>query len=152
MGFQLQSDVFEAGGPIPSKFTCDGQDVSPPLSWDGVPEGAQSLALVMEDPDAPAGIWVHWVLYNIPVVSRGLTEGVPADEELPDGSRSGINSWRRSGYGGPCPPGGTHRYFFRLYAIDAQLDLAPGATKEGLLTAIQGHVVGQTEIMGTYGR
>jgi hypothetical protein len=152
MGFQIESDVFEAGGPIPSKFSCDGQDVSPPLTWNGVPQGANSLALVMEDPDAPAGIWVHWVLYNIPVSLSGLPEGVPAEQELSNGSLSGLNSWRRSGYGGPCPPGGTHRYFFRLYALDQVLDLGAGATKEHLSEAMQGHILGQTEIVGTYSR
>jgi len=152
MGFQIESDVFEAGGPIPSKFSCDGQDVSPPLTWNGLPKGTNTLALVMEDPDAPAGIWVHWVLYNIPASLSGLPEGVPAEQELSDGSLSGLNSWRRSGYGGPCPPGGTHRYFFRLYAMDQALDLGAGATKEHLIDAMQGHILGQTEVMGTYSR
>jgi Raf kinase inhibitor-like YbhB/YbcL family protein len=152
MGFQLQSDVFEPGAQIPSKFTCDGQNVSPPLSWSGLPPGSGSVALIMEDPDAPAGIWVHWVLFNIPSSLNGLQEGVPADETLSDGSVSGLNSWRRSGYGGPCPPSGTHRYFFRLYALDGPLDLPAGATKELLLEAMQGHVLGQAETMGTYSR
>jgi Raf kinase inhibitor-like YbhB/YbcL family protein len=152
MAFRLESGVFEGAGAIPSKFTCDGQDVSPPLTWSGVPEGTISLALIMDDPDAPAGIWVHWVLYGIPASEDGLGEGVPADDVLPDGARSGLNSWRRSGYGGPCPPGGTHRYFFRLYALDSVLELSPGATKEALLEAMQGHILGQTELMGTYSR
>jgi Raf kinase inhibitor-like YbhB/YbcL family protein len=152
MAFQIQSDVFEAGGPIPGKFSCDGQDVSPPLSWSGLPPGTQTLALVMEDPDAPAGIWVHWVLYNIPSDLSGLPEGVPADAELSDGSLSGVNSWGRNGYGGPCPPAGTHRYFFRLYALESHIGLESGATKEQLLNAMQGHVLGQAEVMGTYGR
>jgi len=152
MGFQIESDVFEPGGPIPSKFSCDGQDVSPPLSWSGVPEGTSSLALVMEDPDAPAGIWVHWVLYNIPANLKGLSEGVPAEQELANGTLSGLNSWRRRGYGGPCPPAGTHRYYFRLYALDGSLGLQAGATKERLSEAMQGHILGQTEIMGTYSR
>jgi hypothetical protein len=152
MGFEIQSDVFEAGGAIPSKFTCDGQDVSPPLAWTGPPHGVAALALVMEDPDAPAGIWVHWVLYDSPVSLDGLAEGVPAEEELANGSLSGLNSWGRRGYGGPCPPSGSHRYFFRLYALDQPLDLAAGATKEQLVDAMQGHILGQTELMGTYSR
>lgn len=152
MSFQIESDVFEAGGPIPGKFSCDGQDVSPPLSWNGLPQGTESLALVMEDPDAPAGNWVHWVIYNIPASLSGLPEGVPAERELANGSLSGLNSWGRNGYGGPCPPRGTHRYFFRLYALDAPLELAGGATRERLSEAMQGHILGQAEIMGTYRR
>jgi Raf kinase inhibitor-like YbhB/YbcL family protein len=152
MRFQIMSDVFGAGDPIPSKFTCDGQDVSPPLTWSGSPQGARSLALIMEDPDAPAGIWVHWVLYNIPIGLNGLPEGVPAEAQLANGSSSGLNSWQRRGYGGPCPPSGVHRYFFRLYALDQSLDLAAGATKEDLLKVMQGHLLGQAEIMGTYTR
>ena len=152
MPFEIGSDVFAAGEAIPSKFSCDGQDVSPPLTWRGLPEGTQSLALIMEDPDAPAGIWVHWVIYDIPVSLTGLPEGVPGEAELPNGTRNGANSWGRGGYGGPCPPSGTHRYFFKLYALDRALDLAPGATKEGLLAAMQGHILGQAEVMGTYAR
>lgn len=152
MDFHIQSDVFGSGGPIPGRFTCDGEDVSPPLTWGGVPEGAASLALIMDDPDAPAGIWIHWVLYDIPAGLNGLPEGVPADELLSDGRASGLNSWQRNGYGGPCPPSGTHRYFFRLYALDKMLGLPAGTTKDGLLDAMQGHILGQTEVMGTYAR
>lgn len=152
MAFELTSPVFQAGDSIPSRYSCDGEDVSPELVWHGLPAGATSLALILDDPDAPAGIWVHWVLYNVPSGATGLGEAISAAPSLPDGSRNGLNSWGRSGYGGPCPPGGTHRYFFRLYALDAELNLEPGATKEALLAAMQGHVIGQAELMGTYSR
>jgi Raf kinase inhibitor-like YbhB/YbcL family protein len=152
MTFDLSSDAFKPGGPIPARFTCDGQDISPPLRWAGVPAGTVSLALIMDDPDAPAGIWVHWVLYNIPLDRSDLSEATSAQPAFADGSVNGLNSWGRSGYGGPCPPGGMHRYFFRLYAVDLRLDLQPGATKEAVLAAVQGHVLGQAELMGTYTR
>jgi hypothetical protein len=122
------------------------------LAWNDPPAGAASLALIVDDPDAPGGVWVHWVLYNIPAEARGLPEGVPAQDELPDGSRHGVNSWGRRDYGGPCPPSGTHRYFFKLYALDTMLDLPAGATKEELLAAMQGHILGEAELMGTYTR
>ncbi len=150
--FTLTSTVFAQGESIPVRYTCDGEDISPPLQWDDLPEGTQSLALIMDDPDAPAGTWVHWVLYNIPADKRALSEGIPADRELPDGSRHGQNSWGRPGYGGPCPPSGTHRYFFKMYALDTMLDLDPGASKEALLKVMEGHVLAQAELMGTYQR
>ncbi|NOZ26643.1 MAG: YbhB/YbcL family Raf kinase inhibitor-like protein [Chloroflexi bacterium] len=150
--FRLSSRAFEAGQPIPRTYTCDGDDISPPLQWDDPPGDTQSFALIFDDPDAPAGTWVHWVLYNLPADARALAEGIPADPELPDGSRHGRNSWDRLGYGGPCPPGGTHRYFFKLYALDAMLDLPPGATKKQLLQAMEGHVLARAELMGTYTR
>ena len=152
MPFELTSTAFGAGDPIPRKYTCDGDDTSPPLQWGDPPQGTRTLALIADDPDAPMGTWVHWVLFNLPASTRALAEGVPADGDLPDGSRHGQNGWRRLGYGGPCPPGGTHRYFFKLYALDAQLDLAVGASKEGLLQAMEGHVLATTETMGLYTR
>ncbi len=148
----LTSSVFTHGAMIPKDYTCDGRDVSPPLSWGEPPEKTQSFALIMDDPDAPMGTWVHWVIYNIPATARGLAEGVPTDADLPDGSRQGRNSWRRIGYGGPCPPSGTHRYFFKLYALDTVLTLASGATKDELLKAMEGHILAQVELMGRYSR
>lgn len=152
VAFELTSTAFGQGEPIPRRYTCDGEDISPPLSWSDPPQGTQSFALIADDPDAPMGTWVHWVLYNIPADARSLPEAVPSDAELPDGSRNGRNSWRRLGYGGPCPPSGTHRYFFKLYALDAQLDLKAGASKEQLLRAMEGHALAQAELMGTYTR
>lgn len=152
-GFVLVSSAFKAGGTIPRVHTCDGADRSPALSWSGLPEGTRSLALVCDDPDAPVGTWDHWVLYNIPPDRSGLPEGIPSADRLPDGSLHGLNSWKRTGYGGPCPPPGKpHRYFFRLYALDGPLTLPPGSTKRELLQAMKGRVLGQTELMGTYGR
>jgi Raf kinase inhibitor-like YbhB/YbcL family protein len=148
----LTSSAFSSGDSIPRKYSCDGDDVSPPLAWGDVPQDTASLALIVDDPDAPAGTWVHWVLFNIPTETRALQEDVPAEAELPDGSTHGANSWKRMGYGGPCPPGGTHRYFFRLYALDSKLDLAAGATKQDVLDAMEGHVLAQGECMGTFSR
>lgn len=152
MAFEITSEAFEAEAPIPVKYTCDGENISPPLTWRDPPEGASSYALISDDPDAPAGTWVHWVLFNIPGDARSLTEAIPADETLPDGSSHGQNSWRTIGYGGPCPPSGTHRYFFKLYALDQMLELPASASKEDLLAAMEGHVLGETELMGTYAR
>ena len=152
MAFQLISTAFAAGEKIPRKYTCDGDDISPPLQWSDAPQNTQSFALISDDPDAPVGTWVHWVLYNVPGTSTSLPEAVPKQDELPDGSRHGRSSWGRSAYGGPCPPGGTHRYFFKLYALDTVLDLAAGAGKEQLLQAMEGHILAQTELMGLYSR
>lgn len=150
---ELTSEAFVAKGTIPERFTCDGEDVSPPLSWSAPPEGTESFALIMDDPDAPAGTWVHWVLFNIPADKRSLAEGVPAEDQLSDGSLHGRNSWRRHDYGGPCPPSSsTHRYVFKLFALDSQLDLQAGATKERALSAMEGHVLAQGELIGIYGR
>jgi len=150
--FQLTSPAFQPGESIDSKYTCDGQDISPPLSWTAPPAGTKSLALIMDDPDAPMGTWVHWVIYNIPAGESSLPEAVPADQELPNGARQGLNSWPKYGYGGPCPPSGQHRYFFKLYALDAVLDLPARVTKERLLQAMEGHVLGRAELMGLYRR
>ena len=146
MDISLTSPVFGEGDPIPVQFSCDGTDTSPELIWSGIPDGTASLALIMDDPDAPVGLWVHWVLFNIPADITGLVEGVT------DQGEDGQNSWNRTGYGGPCPPGGTHRYFFRLYALDITLDLETGATKEALESAMDGHILAQVELMGTYSR
>lgn len=146
MQFVLSSPAFAQGQPIPREYTCDGADISPPLAWSGVPPDAKSLALIVDDPDAPSGTWVHWVLFDIPPQSGGLPEHA---------STSGIhgsNSWQRLGYGGPCPPGGTHRYFFKLYALDSALSLPPGTGKTQLLSAMEGHVLAHAELMGTYRR
>jgi hypothetical protein len=148
----LTSSAFSSSDLIPQKYSCDGDDVSPPLAWGDVPQNAASLVLIVDDPDAPAGTWVHWVLFNIPAEMRALQEDVPAQAELPDGSTHGANSWKRTGYGGPCPPGGTHRYFFKLYALDSKLNLEPGATKQDVLDAMEGHVLAQAELMGTFSR
>jgi Raf kinase inhibitor-like YbhB/YbcL family protein len=153
MAFQLTSTAFGAGQPIPARYTCTGQDISPPLSWTDPPQGTRSLALILDDPDAPSGTFVHWVIFNLPPTSRALYESIsPKQTELPDGSRQGSSSSKRTGYGGPCPPSGTHRYFFRLYALDTMLDLPAGATKDQVLKAAQGHIVAQAELMGTYAK
>jgi len=153
MALQLTTAAFSAGGTIPNKFTCDGPDVSPPLKWKGGAGGTQSFALIMDDPDAPAGTWVHWVLYNLPVNVTELPEGVERQEQLANSALQGRNDFRRIGYGGPCPPRGkAHRYFFKLYALDTKLSLKAGATKADVERGIKGHILAQTELMGLYGR
>lgn len=152
MQIAITSKAFDEGSLIPSKYTCDGVDVSPPLRWDGIPEGAASIALICDDPDAPMGTWVHWVLFNLPARAKELAENITTDETLTDGTRQGINDFGKIGYGGPCPPSGTHRYFFKIYALDAQLDLAPGANKSQLLEAMEGHILAQGQLMGKYKR
>ena len=154
MALTISSPAFAAGGSIPAKFTCEGQDVSPGLTWAGVPAGAKALALIVDDPDAPdpaapKRVWVHWVLYNIPPTAAGLPESV-VSATLPAGTREGTNDWHRTGYGGPCPPVGRHRYFFKLYALDAQLPDLGSPTKAELLKAMQGHILEHTEMIGTY--
>jgi len=148
----LSSPAFEPGQPIPSRYTCQGEDISPPLEWQAPPPGTQSFALIMDDPDAPGAVWVHWVVYNLPPGARGLPEAAAGSQTstgLPEGAVTGTNSWRRAGYGGPCPPSGEHRYFFRLYALDTTLDQQP-LDKQALLKAIDGHILGQGELVGTY--
>jgi len=152
MEIKVSSQAFEEGGMIPRKHTCDGEDVSPPLTWTGVPDGAKTIALIGDDPDAPMGTWVHWVLFNLPANVKELAEATPPDKELSSGAKQGKNDFRRIGYGGPCPPGGTHRYFFKLYALDIALNLAAGATKGDLLKAMQGHVLAEGQLMGKYKR
>ncbi len=152
MEIKLTSSAFEDGGMIPSKYTCDGDDVSPPLKWDNVPEEVRSIALICDDPDAPMGTWVHWVLFNLPAGARELSENVPADNTLADGARQGLTDFGRVGYGGPCPPGGTHRYFFKIYALDVQVELASTARKQDLLGAMEGHILAQGQLVGKYKR
>ncbi|HEY6199999.1 MAG TPA: YbhB/YbcL family Raf kinase inhibitor-like protein [Candidatus Binatia bacterium] len=149
---EIKSPAFQAGGDIPRKHTCDGGDVSPALSWTDAPVGTRAFALIIDDPDAPGGTWVHWVLYDLPGNAKELSEGIAADKP-PGGAKQGVNDFRKAGYGGPCPPAGApHRYFFKLYALDAPTDLKPGATKQQLLAAIKGHVLGEAELVGRYGR
>ena len=152
MVYQLSSPVFVHKSAIPLKYSCKGDNISPELTWSDPPEGTMSYGLIMDDPDAPAGTWVHWVLYNIPGKLRGLPESIPQDKEIADLGVSGVNSSSKYGYSGPCPPIGTHRYFFRLYALDTLLDLEPGATKPELIKAMQGHILAVAELMGTYNR
>ncbi len=153
MGFQISSTGFAANQMIPKKFTCDGDDGSPQLTWKDAPAGAKSFALIMDDPDAPVGTWVHWVLFNLPGEAKELPEGVAKQQQLPDGSLQGHNDFRKIGYGGPCPPPGKpHRYFFKLYALDAKLDLKAGASKADVERAMKGHVIGEAELIGRYGR
>ena len=152
MTLEITSSVFSEGEMIPTRYTCDGPDVSPDLAWSGIPETAQSLALICDDPDAPMGTWVHWVLFNIPVGANGLPAKIAPDATLEDGAQQGTNDFGRLGYGGPCPPGGTHRYFFKLYALDTRLDLASGITKAQLVDAMEGHVLAEAQLMGKYKR
>ncbi len=148
----LTSDAFSYGQPIPREYTCDGDDLSPPLAWTGVPEGTQSLAIICDDPDAPLGTWVHWVVYDLPPDVAALEAGIEPSEYLPAGGIHGVNGWRNLGYGGPCPPSGSHRYHFALCALDTVLALDPGESKKDVLRAMEGHVLAQTELMGTYTR
>jgi len=149
---KLTSTAFSEGGMIPAQYTCNGPDVSPPLSWEDLPEQIKSLALIADDPDAPVGTWVHWVLYNLPADSRELQEDLPKTKVLPNGAMQGTNDFRKIGYGGPCPPGGTHRYFFKLYALDELVDLNPGARKKDLLDAMKGHILAECQLMGKFSR
>ena len=150
--FQISSPVFQPQGDIPTKYTCEGEDISPPLAWQNLPAGTQSLVLIFDDPDAPDPkapqmTWVHWVLFNISPSVTQLTENV---KKLPAGTREGSNDWKRTGYGGPCPPIGKHRYFFKLIALDVELGLKPGATKSAIEQAMAGHVLAKAELIGLY--
>jgi len=147
---KLASVAFKDGQSIPAPYTCDGVNISPPLEWSGVPKTAKTLAIVVDDPDAPAGTWVHWVLYNLPADNIGVVENVPATESLKAGGFQGKNDFGKMGYGGPCPPSGSHRYFFRIYALDGELPLKAGATKAELMKAMEGHIVLQGQLIGTY--
>jgi Raf kinase inhibitor-like YbhB/YbcL family protein len=153
MKIHLTTTTFTEGQPIAGRCAFDDKNVSPALQWSGVPPAAKSLALICDDPDAPVGTWVHWVLYNLPSHIPGLSEGVPTTPELAGGAKQGVNDFKRIGYGGPCPPPGKpHRYFFKIYALDTTLELDPGLTKKDLLKAMNGHVIAEGELMGTYQR
>jgi Raf kinase inhibitor-like YbhB/YbcL family protein len=153
MSFALTTTAFANGGAIPSKYTCDGIDVSPALRWNNSPAGTQTFALIADDPDAPVGTWTHWILWNIAGQTTALPEGVPKVGGSGDGVRQGHNDFKRIGYGGPCPPPGKpHRYFFKLYALDIKLNVKTGAGREEVERAMKGHVLAETEWMGTYGR
>ncbi|MBI4408788.1 MAG: YbhB/YbcL family Raf kinase inhibitor-like protein [Gemmatimonadetes bacterium] len=154
MPLSLTSPAFQHQGTIPRRHTCDGEDTSPPLAWSGAPDGTRSFALIVDDPDAPdprapKTTWVHWVLYNIPADAKGLPEGAGRGD-LPAGTREGVNDWKRTGYGGPCPPIGRHRYFHKLYALDNTLRDLGRASKADLEQAMKGHILGQAELVGTY--
>jgi Raf kinase inhibitor-like YbhB/YbcL family protein len=152
MALDLRSSAFSDGGRIPSKYTCDGKDTSPPLSWTGIPAAGKSLALTCDDPDAPRGLWVHWVVFDLPPSATGLPEGVPATLEISGGGRQGKNDFGKIGYGGPCPPSGTHRYVFTLYALDSTLGLPAGAARQDLLAAMRNRALGEATLTGTYSR
>ena len=152
MAITVTSSAFKEGGMIPAKYTCDGNNSSPPLNWQQPPQGTKSFALISDDPDAPVGTWVHWVMWNIPAETNQLPENVPPKKELPDGSRQGITDFGRSGYGGPCPPSGTHRYYFKVYALDQMLDIPVTSTKQNLLEAMKGHILAEGMLMGKYKR
>ena len=150
---KLHSSAFGFGMLVPQKYTCKGADISPPISWEAVPEGAKGLAIICDDPDAPMGDWTHWAIYNLPPTARSLAEGVAKEATLPDGSRQGLNDFDRVGYNGPCPPPGTvHHYRFTLYALDRPLALPPKAAKRQLLQAMTGHILAQAELIGTFKR
>jgi hypothetical protein len=152
MTIQITSPAFTEGNPIPKKYTCEAEDVSPPLAWSGLPGGTKSLALIADDPDAPAGVWVHWVIFNLPPTLAGLSEGIAKTPKV-EGGVQGNNDFRKIGYGGPCPPRGKpHRYFFKLYALDTLLALEAGASKADVEKAMRGHILAQGQLMGTYGR
>jgi len=148
----LTSSDIQDGGLIPVKFTCDGEDVSPGLAWSDIPADTESLAIVCDDPDSPVGTWIHWVLFNIPGEVAHLEGGIQPVEKLDNGAIHGINDFRTLGYGGPCPPNGSHRYFYRLYALDTFLDLKPGCSKADLMEAMKGRILAQVSLMGKYGR
>ena len=153
MSFQISTTSFPVGGLIPKQYTCDGQDLSPALTWTGAPQGTKSFALIADDPDAPVGTWTHWLIWNIPATTHQLSEGMPKEAQLTDGTRQGQNDFRKVGYNGPCPPPGKpHRYFFKLYALDSSLGVKPGASRKELETAMNRHVLAQTEVMGRFGR
>jgi Raf kinase inhibitor-like YbhB/YbcL family protein len=148
----IRSSAFGEGELIPEKYTCDGEDVSPPLSWTRPPKETKSIVLICDDPDAPMGTWVHWVLFGLSPDTLELAEGISHEREVLGGAKHGLNDFRKYGYGGPCPPGGTHRYFFKLYAVDTHINLNAGATKNEVLNAIKGHILAEGKLMGRYSR
>ena len=152
MAMQMASKAFQDGAAIPQKYTCEGEDISPALEWTSVPDEAMTLALISDDPDAPDGTWVHWVLYNVPAHILEIAENLPREGQLENGIMQGQNDFKNIGYGGPCPPSGTHRYVFKLFALDKELELQPGATKRQLLQAMEGHILDRAQFMGTYSK
>src|SRR5882762_2072652 len=152
MTIKVTSTAFNDGEMIPKKYTCDSENVSPPLAWAGVPANAKSIALIADDPDAPGKTWVHWVVYDLPTSVTSLPENVAKAEQLPGGGKQGTNDFKKIGYGGPCPPSGTHRYYFKLYALNAETSLKPGATKEQLQQAMAGNIIAQGQLLGRYKR
>ncbi len=153
MALHLESPAFQPGGAIPKEFACEGPDHSPALQWSNAPENTRSFVLIVDDPDAPVGTWVHWVVYDLPAGTKSLPQGVSKSEKLQGGGVQGKNDFKRIGYGGPCPPPGKpHRYFFKLYALDTELNLKPGAKKAEIEQAMHGHILANAELMGTYGR
>ncbi len=153
MTLTVTSSSFTTGAAIPTRYSGEGEDLSPALSWKGAPAGVRSYAVVCDDPDAPSGTWVHWLLWNIPATATAIPEHLPTSAALPDGSRQGTTDFKRTGYGGPLPPhGSTHRYFFHVYALDIALSLAPGARRSQLDAAMKSHILAQGELMGTYSR
>jgi Raf kinase inhibitor-like YbhB/YbcL family protein len=147
---KLTSFAFADSQPVPRQYTCNGINISPPLEWTGIPKSAKTIAIVADDPDAPGGTWVHWVIYNLPADTIGMVENLPTTEDLKGGGFQGTNDFEKIGYGGPCPPSGTHRYFFKIYSLDTELPLKAGATKVEVEKAMAGHVVAQGQLMGTY--
>jgi Raf kinase inhibitor-like YbhB/YbcL family protein len=152
MAITITSTGFTDEDMIPRQYTCDGEDISPPLAWTGIPEGTKSLTLICDDPDAPVGTWVHWVLFNIPPSAKELGAKVPSKDTLDNGAKHGTNDFGKLGYGGPCPPGGTHRYYFKLYALDAEIPSEAGITKAQLLKEMEGHILAEGQLMGRYKR
>jgi Raf kinase inhibitor-like YbhB/YbcL family protein len=149
---KIKSKAFNHLQPIPSLYTCDGADISPPLSWSNVPPAAKSLVLIADDPDAPAKTWVHWVVYDLPATIDSMPENIPKTDTLAEGGKQGRTDFNRIGWNGPCPPGGTHRYFFKLYALDVMLNLPAGTTKADIEKAMKGHILAKGELAGTYKR
>ena len=152
MSISITSNAFSEGGMIPAEYTCDGKDISPQISWSGIPKNTRSIVLIADDPDAPAGTWVHWVVYNIPPERKVFGKGIQPRESLDDGTMQGKNDFGRIGYGGPCPPGGTHRYYFRIYALKEKPDVKPGLTKKQIMEKIKDLIVSEGHLMGKYGR
>jgi len=152
MAITVSSPAFHEGGMIPVKYTCDGEDISPPLTFEGIPKETKSLTLISDDPDAPMGTWVHWVFYNLPPDTKNVQEKVPSDEKLKNSARHGLTDFGRFGYGGPCPPSGTHRYYFKVYALDVMLTISGKVTKKDVVKAMEGHILAEGRLMGKYKR
>ncbi len=153
MAFEISSEAFANGDTIPTEYTCSGKDISPPLRWAGQPAGTKSLALIVDDPDAPGGTWVHWVLFNVPGHTTALAEGASSNATLPEGSVQGVNDFGNTGYGGPCPPPGlAHRYYFTLYALDSELSVASSPKKADIVKGMEGHILGKFELLGMFSR